>query len=107
MLLSDQKRRYPKLAFKFYDQLKMSQVAHMNTIDLRESSIDFAREEILRVRRHPSIPCATSFLYFSSQRGSQSDIRKASRGCSEAARREKGCALEVAEHRLNPRADGP
>ena len=53
MLLSDQKRRYPKLAFKFYDQLKMSQVAHMNTIDLRESSIDFAREEILQVRRHP------------------------------------------------------
>ena len=28
MLLSDQKRRYPKLAFKFYDELKMSHVAH-------------------------------------------------------------------------------
>jgi len=28
MLLPDQKRRYPKLASKFYDQLKMSHVAH-------------------------------------------------------------------------------
>ena len=27
MLLSDQKRRYPKLASKFYNQLKMSHVA--------------------------------------------------------------------------------
>jgi len=28
MLLPDPKRRYPKLAFKFYDPLKMSHVAH-------------------------------------------------------------------------------